>query len=392
MLEQDEELVEIVQELKQSKGRGEVFNPQRLKEKIEVIGPLIGLEELTNSIYVEAIDRLGESWYEFYGRLIKYKEREQNCNVPRDHIEDDIKLGRWVSNQRSRKEILTDDRLHRLNKLGFIWDSFNYKWENGFNYLSNFVKREGNCSVAKDHIEDGFNLGTWINHLRNKNIATDENQKTRLKALGFVWEIHNERWEKGFNALVNFKQREGNLLVPVKHKEGNYELGKWVNRQRTYKLKLSNDQLNRLDEIGFVWNALIDQWEKGYAALLKFKEREGNCLVPQKHFEDGFRLGGWITSLRQRKTDVREDQLRRLDEIGFVWDPLEEQWQSKLKTLVQFINREGHFRVPRGHIEDDFDLNAWIKNKKYNKHKLSSLQIQQLDDIGFIWSKKNNKS
>jgi len=50
LLEQDNELVEIVRELKQAKGRDEVFNPKRIKEKIEVIGPLIGLDELTSSI------------------------------------------------------------------------------------------------------------------------------------------------------------------------------------------------------------------------------------------------------------------------------------------------------------------------------------------------------
>ena len=97
LLEQDEELVEIVQELKQAKGRGEVFNPQRLKEKIEVIGPLIGLEELTNSIYVEAIDRLGESWDEWLGRLIKFKEREGHCQVPTNHVEDGLRLAVWAT-------------------------------------------------------------------------------------------------------------------------------------------------------------------------------------------------------------------------------------------------------------------------------------------------------
>ena len=100
LMEQDQELVDIVSELKQAKGRGEVFNPQRLKDKIEVIGPMIGLEELTRSIYVEAVDRLGESWDEWYGRLEKFVQQEGHCRVSFDHHYDSVMLGRWVSKQR----------------------------------------------------------------------------------------------------------------------------------------------------------------------------------------------------------------------------------------------------------------------------------------------------
>ena len=41
--EQDEDLIAIVRELQEAKGRGEVFNPRRLAEKVEVLGPTIDL-------------------------------------------------------------------------------------------------------------------------------------------------------------------------------------------------------------------------------------------------------------------------------------------------------------------------------------------------------------
>ena len=44
MQEQDDELVDIIRELKEAKGRGEVFNPRRLIEKVHVIGPSISLQ------------------------------------------------------------------------------------------------------------------------------------------------------------------------------------------------------------------------------------------------------------------------------------------------------------------------------------------------------------
>src|SRR6516162_2974132 len=44
--EQDEDLIAIVRELQEAKGRGEVFDPRRLAEKVEVLGPTIDLSQL----------------------------------------------------------------------------------------------------------------------------------------------------------------------------------------------------------------------------------------------------------------------------------------------------------------------------------------------------------
>ncbi len=80
--EHDEELIDIIRELKQDKGEGKPFNPKRLLEKIEFFGPQVGLGELVRSISVEITDRLGVSWDEMYGRLVKYKQREGDCRAP----------------------------------------------------------------------------------------------------------------------------------------------------------------------------------------------------------------------------------------------------------------------------------------------------------------------
>ena len=44
--EQDEDLIAIVRELQEAKGEGEVFDPSRLAEKVEVLGPTIELLQL----------------------------------------------------------------------------------------------------------------------------------------------------------------------------------------------------------------------------------------------------------------------------------------------------------------------------------------------------------
>src|SRR5438132_14185703 len=69
MQEQDEDLVQIIRELQEAKGRGETFDPQRLMEKIEVLGPSIELSALRANICAEIVGVMGVSWHEMCGRL-----------------------------------------------------------------------------------------------------------------------------------------------------------------------------------------------------------------------------------------------------------------------------------------------------------------------------------
>ena len=44
--EQDDDLVDIIRTLREDRGRGEVFNPRALREKIEFIGKFVSLEKI----------------------------------------------------------------------------------------------------------------------------------------------------------------------------------------------------------------------------------------------------------------------------------------------------------------------------------------------------------
>lgn len=157
LLEQDEELAEIIRELKQSKGRGEVFNPKRFKEKIEVIGPLIGLDELTNSIYVEVIDRIGGSWDEWYGRLVKFMDENGHCNMTSIYETNaGHKLGLWCVTQRRQRDvgILNKYRIQKLDELKFNWSPRDDSFDAIYNAIVKFKDREGHLAVPNAHMEN----------------------------------------------------------------------------------------------------------------------------------------------------------------------------------------------------------------------------------------------
>jgi superfamily II DNA or RNA helicase len=120
--EQDEDLITIVRELQEAKGRGEVFDPRRLAEKVEVLGPTIDFSQLRLNIFAEILQEIGVSWDVWYGRLKAYKDREGHCRVPNLHTENGYNLGTWVTNQRSHEANISGERRCRLDELGFVWN------------------------------------------------------------------------------------------------------------------------------------------------------------------------------------------------------------------------------------------------------------------------------
>ena len=66
-------------------------------------------------------------------------------------------------------------------------------------------------------------------------------------------------------------------------------------------------------------DALAAQWEEGVRFLELFRQREGHCRVPQKHREQGYRLGTWVHNQRVDKETMLPERRARLDALGFVW-------------------------------------------------------------------------
>ena len=83
---------------------------------------------------------------------------------------------------------------------------------------------------------------------------------------------------------------------------------------------MAPERRQRLDYIGFVWDALTEQWEEGFSKLVEFKEAEGHCRVPTGYKLDGFNLGDWVRNQRKRKDSMAPERQQRLVELGFIWD------------------------------------------------------------------------
>jgi uncharacterized protein (DUF2384 family) len=107
--------------------------------------------------------------------------------------------------------------------------------------------------------------------------------------------------------------------VPQGLKLNGFNLGSWVSDQRKRHDNLSPERIQRMDDIGFVWDPRTEAWEEGFSKLLQFKKTEGHCTVTKRFKLDGFNLGTWVGTQRSKKDSLSPERRQRLDEIGFVW-------------------------------------------------------------------------
>lgn len=390
MLENDDDLVDVIREMQEALGRGDKFNPKQLHEKVQVIGPAINLDELTRSIDVEILERLGVSWDRWFGLLQKYHELEGHSRVAQNHIFEGERLGTWVSEQRSKKNRLTLEKIAKLDSLGFSWDPRTERWEEAMTSLKVFHKRNGHCRVPRNYREGAVKLSSWIQRQRRDKGELTSDQIRQLDSLGFSWDPFAELWEEGFDSLKEFRELTGHCVVQpeIKTQSGG-KLKSWVTRQRKVRQKLTQDQVSRLNSIGFIWDPFTEMWEEGFNALCDFKAQEGHCLVASnERTKNGFKLGAWVVRQRQKraKGDLASNHIERLNSLGFCWDPLAEQWEAGYEELRKFKMREGHCRVPH-HLksENGFALGFWAFRQRQKKHQLTPVQVKRLSSLGLSW-------
>ena len=79
-----------------------------------------------------------------------------------------------------------------------------------------------------------------------------------------------------------------------------------------------------MDSLGMIWQK-PDPWEVRYQLAKEYFQAHGNLSIPSKYRAEGVWLAKWVNEQKQIRAgkrkgkSLREDQVRRLDEIGMVW-------------------------------------------------------------------------
>ena len=137
---------------------------------------------------------------------------------------------------------------------------------------------------------------------------------------------------------------------------------------------LSVERITVLDSAGFPWNLRGDiGWQLKYNVLKAYKEKKGNCNVPQA--EPG--LGAWVVAQRRQLKLLEQgkasymtlERKHKLEDIGFVWAlRCRTDWNERFDELVAYQKQFGDCLVPQRYSQNKA-LGSWT-NKQREEYRL----------------------
>tara|TARA_R100000030_G_scaffold98810_1_gene89187 strand:+ start:789 stop:3887 length:3099 start_codon:yes stop_codon:yes gene_type:complete len=372
---QDDALKEVLDDFRVELGkRKTTHNSRKGLTKIIFDLPSSISKSFADSLTTILIKETTDNWLEKYGELKEFRDKNGHTIVPRSHPQ----LGKWCSRQRTLKNTgkLFKERIQLLNDVEFIWDPREQEWQEKYQELKQYVIKNGNTLVPNEHPT----LGSWVatqRQFKKKGMLSQSRIKL-LNNIGFVWDKLENEWLQNYEIL---KEESGKgIKIGIDHPT----IGNWGHRQRQKRRlgKLSSEKINLLNKVNFNWYPREEDWEEKYQLLVEFIKENGHALVPSDHPI----LGTWVGHQRQFAKDNALDPIRKklLDKIGFIWDVREYTLQENIKHFKEFARDYGHTRVPSDHPI----LGSWMSNVRTakKKGKLSGKLIKQLEEIGIIWN------
>ena len=282
---------------------------------------------------------------------------------------------------------MQEDRHKKLDDIGFIWDQSEFNWLTGYDHLTDYKEIHGHCEVKNNELIKQFQIGFWCSNQRKLKSELSPERLRLLNDIGFIWDMNQYFWSKGFGYLKQYYAENHHTVVPTNHKVEGYNLGGWVSHQRKrYRNNaIPQEEIDQLSDLEFVWNKLTAQWEFGFQKLQKYYSIHANSEVKQLEVFDNFKLGFWVGVQRRNRNNLEQEKINKLDSVHFIWDVREYWWNKSYAELKIYFKNNGNFLVPQRYEVNSIKLGKWVSSQRSRKIPLSNKKIKLLDKIGFTW-------
>ncbi|MFE6852359.1 Helicase associated domain protein [Streptomyces sp. NPDC057674] len=313
-------------------------------------------------------------WLEGYQALLRWRKENEITGlyaVPYDvevevGVTKDFPLGRWVHQQRKalRAGELEERRKTLLDapEAGMVWEPGEEAWENKLAALRSYQRATGHLAPRQDALwgegegdSEQLAVGRLLANLRRTGGLGKDPQRAETRAAQLAeidpdwncpWPLN---WQRHHRHLAHLAEDEpGGVLpdiAPGVLMDGD-DIGRWIQRQRRSWTELSEEQQQRLANLG-VQPAHVPSpapaasrgakgpskaqqaFQRGLAALTQWVEREGDRPVPRGAVVevevDGqteavpVRLGVWVSNAKSRRDRLDADQRTALAKLGIDW-------------------------------------------------------------------------
>ena len=273
-------------------------------------------------------------WERSYAQAKAYYTRQDGRQTTAGPAQpEQASLQLWIKNQirKERTGRLEPEKMQKLEALGIV-PAEEDAWEKGYRYAADYARQHGNLNASVTYVcADGFRLGNWLSNRRNDHNHPNgyhrmsREQTAALEALGMIWDMNQNKWDRSFQAAERFYRTKGNLEIPADYQtEDGICLGTWLEEQRRAGRagKLKAERAARLEAIGMDWRSPSErQWEKGLQEAGAYYQEHGNLQVPVTYRSgSGFCLGRWVKRQRENKEKLDERRIALLDRCRMVWD------------------------------------------------------------------------
>ena len=293
-------------------------------------------------------DPLETHWNSQFQLLCRFQQQHGHCLVPERYVVNGNRLGRWITLQRNefrkrqegKQSAISSERIAKLNGIGFEWYPLETQWSMLFDLLCQYKNEHGDCLVPKRFKVNGINLAGWVSLQRQDyrrrregeaSPMTDERIE-QLNEIGFDWVPFETSWNFHYGLLERFQQEHGHCNVSKDVTVEGKPLHEWINWQRknyrklfkTGTSSLTNERIEKLNKIGFIWDPKETSWNKKLAVLCHFRKTHGHWRIPKNLLVDVVNLSAWLARQRiqfwrfkeGKSTTLTAERLRKLDEAG----------------------------------------------------------------------------
>ena len=214
-----------------------------------------------------------DTWMPQYETLLEFgKKYPDRWPKTLEEFPKGNKLGFWCNTQRQllKKNQLSKERLELLSKIGFRFSTktiMTKPWLSQYETLLEFRKKyPDRWPKTLEEFPKGNKLGSWC-HVQRRDHKKGLLSKERIELLNkisFTWE-RDDTWMLQYETLLEFREKYPNHW-PAHREEfpkGN-KLGLWCHHQRQdlKKGRLSKEQIELLNKIGFSWGSRIEKYPK----------------------------------------------------------------------------------------------------------------------------------
>lgn len=408
----DSHLVEELNELRTKLGKRKKNPPggDSLPPELTIDLPEKYDEKFINALKTLIIERTSSSWYYWYGKLVDYFNEYGDSEVP-SRWKNDKKLASWCGTQRVKDTKHTKNQKELLEKVNFRIETkkVNNKrtWKEQFLRVKAFYKKHNHFQIPRsDSIKFSSvyeGLGNWMKKQRkfyHEDKLTDDKVK-KLNSINFTWDpIKDNDLNKAIE-LKEFLIKNKRYPIRDKGKRSTDEgfLEGWLvdmrqrkkgTKNRKYESKINEEVVKILESIPeFSWEPNEDNWLNNYVIAKKYwLKNNKKWIFPEtprgvkKH-----PVQDWCINVRSTRKKypkfLNEKKVKLLDDINFIWDLREENFNEILNLLIKFKKKYGNFQI-RGTYEHNVfskKLVNWSNNLRLLR--FSDTELKTLSKIGF---------